>query len=90
MALARLCRQVWTLLRNVLNLVLWRSWFSTCLQAVALPTAYVCNCLYLAVRIRRHFVLQSYQGDLHTSFQFFDLFGWTRQSGVRQRSVVTL
>lgn len=47
MALMRLGRQIWTLSKKDLTIVLWRSWFSTFLRAVALPIAYMFFIAYL-------------------------------------------
>jgi ATP-binding cassette subfamily A (ABC1) protein 3 len=58
MALMRLGRQIWTLFKKDLTTVLWRSWFSTFLRAVALPIAY----MFFIAYIRNFFLPPSEYG----------------------------
>ena len=58
MALVRLGRQIWTLFKKDLTIVLWRSWFSTILRAVALPIAY----MFFIAYVRNFFLPPSEYG----------------------------
>jgi ATP-binding cassette subfamily A (ABC1) protein 3 len=58
MAFVRLGRQVWTLFKKDLTIVLWRSWFSTFLRAVALPIAY----MFFIAYVRNFFLPPSEYG----------------------------
>lgn len=58
MALLRLGRQIWTLFKKDLTIVLWRSWFSTFLRAAALPIAY----MFFIAYVRNFFLPPSEYG----------------------------
>lgn len=58
MAFMRLGRQVWTLFKKDLTIVLWHSWFSTFLRAVALPIAY----MFFIAYVRNFFLPPSEYG----------------------------
>jgi hypothetical protein len=58
MALKRLVRQIWTLFKKDLTIVVWRSWFSTFLRAVALPIAY----MFFIAYVRNFFLPPSEYG----------------------------
>lgn len=58
MALMRLIRQIWTLTRKDLTIVIWHSWLSTFLRAVALPIAY----MFFIAYVRNFFLPPSEYG----------------------------
>lgn len=58
MAVLRLCRQIWALAMKDLTIVVWHSWLSTFLRAVALPIAY----MFFIAYVRNFFLPPSEYG----------------------------
>jgi len=65
----RLGRQIWTLSKKDLTIVLWRSWFSTFLRAVALPIAY----MFFIAYVRNFFLPPSEYGVASSYNQIRDI-----------------
>lgn len=87
MALIRLGRQIWTLFKKDLTIVLWRSWFSTFLRAAALPIAYMFFIAYV-----RNFFLPPSEYGIASSYNPIrdiatDVFNSSTDLGGRDRVV---
>lgn len=87
MALKRLIRQIWTLFKKDLTIVLWRSWFSTFLRAVALPVAYMFFIAYV-----RNFFLPPSEYGVASSYNpirdiYTEVFNSSASLGGRNRVV---